>query len=54
MTHVPQILHIAHKVAFGVDDLVDRFLPLALLVRDPRSNFRRNTMNPERPRFLNE
>lgn len=40
MTHISQILHVAHEVALGVDDLVDRFLSLALLVRYARCDFR--------------
>ena len=30
--YIAQVLHIAHEIALGIDDLVDRFLPIFLLI----------------------
>ena len=51
-TYVAEVLHVAHEVTFGVDDLVYCLLTLLLSVRDARDDLRRDGVDPERAGFL--
>ena len=53
--HIPQVLHIAHEIALGVDDLVDGLLSLLFRIRYAVRDLFGDGMDPERPRlFLSE
>ncbi len=51
-TYIPEILHVAHEVSFGVDDLVDSFLTLLLCIGHARDDLRGDSVNPQRAGFL--
>ena len=48
---VAEVLHVTHKVAFSVDNLVDRLLALLLGLRNAVDDLLRDRVHPERAGF---
>jgi len=46
--YIAEVLHVAHKVAFSVDDFVDCLLPLILCLGNGVNNLLRDRVHPER------
>ena len=53
-THVSEVLHVAHKIALGIDNLIDRFLPFFLRVGHARDNLRGHRVDPQSACFLSQ
>lgn len=51
-TNVAEVLEVAHKVALGVEDLVDALLALLLAVARRVNHLLRHRVDPQRPRLL--
>lgn len=52
LTHIPQVFEIAHKVALSVDDFIDGFLSLLLIIVTCVKYLLRYGFTPQGARFL--
>ena len=46
-THIAEVLQVPHKVALGVDNLIDRFLAFLLRIIDAVQNLLRHGLDPQ-------